>query len=587
MRAESVHPDLLADLVDLYEYKVEALVKGEPPKGGKVSLLRLRQTLLATPLPPQLARRFRQADRLFRSLKSPPSPPPEPPAFTLEAAGPGMGEDQPAYQELSLEVWRIWVERELNARVKEFLEGGREALRLLYSFLQNFGEYQKTPGFNRDFALNRFTPRLAIPPLSDPIAELRDKEVAVGLLLEFLETALNLTSHLPLPPEETRTYFRRAFRKFLENEALYPVGPRPNIKALQKALEDGRRLGAGPKELEALEARLKQALQEERRILFLLEEDKRRYGIAAEKLLSLLALLPKPKGEAPWPEVPPPGEQKPGLLTLVLNPGRVGLDGVQMTLSKLGESWYLGLNGEDHPLGDPLPSDQARRLVLPLGDREVWAVRKGNLLHLRLEARTSPRLYELLSEGRVLAYLLHPGNDFAYLRLLRALSAKLKGEDPVGFGRELAEKYRQALPESLADFARKGLQVVRARLKDQDPVPLLNQVGQALNLEREAQVFGAILREYLQTQRPTRETLGREVGTLSLSTGPQALRIGSERLSLRLLEASSEEGAKDAYVSKPGERPRRLRDLLVYPLAEGQLVLAREGNQVVYLLVIP
>ena len=575
MRGEGIDPGILADLVDLYEYKVEALAQGVPPKGGKASLLKLRQTLLSARLPPRLAKRFREADKVYRNLKPTPPPPLAAPIFlpAFEAEPPRENTGE-ICRALALEVWRIWVEKELKERAKAFLEGGREALRLLYSFLQNFQEYQKTPGFSRDFALNQFTPNLPIPSLSDPIAELDSREVAVGLLLEFLETALHLTDHLPLPPEETRTYFRRAFRKVLENEALYPVGPKPDLKALQRALEEGRRLGLSAKELEALEARLRRAAQEARRISLLLEEDKHRFSLAAEKLLALLTLLPTPKGEVPWPEVPPPGERKPGLLTLPLSPGRVQLDGLELTLSRVGEAWYLGLMGEDHPLGE--------RTVLPAGDLEVWAVRKEGLLHLRLEARESARLYELLGEGRVLAYLLHPGNDFAYLRLLRALSARLKGESPQGFGPELAQKYRQAPPDGLFEFARKGLQVVRARLRGEDPLPLLEEVGRALGLEKEARTLGEVLREYLRRKTPTRETLGQEVGTLSLSAEPQTLKVGPQVLSLRA--GAFEEGV---YVGAAGEMPRRLKDLLVYPLPQGQLVLAREGNRVAYLLVTP
>ncbi len=572
MKGEGVHPEVLADLVDLYEYKVEALAQGLPPKGGKASLLRLRQTLLSVRLSPRLAKRFRAADKLFRSLR-PAAPPPEAPIPLPELEKEPLPDNVDELRRgLSLEVWRIWVEKELKERAKGFLEGEREAIRLLYSFLQNFQTYQKTPGFNRDFALNRFIPQLPIPPLYDPIAELDNREVAVGLLLEFLEAAFHLTDRLPLPPEETRTYFRRAFRKLLENEAVYPVGPRPDLRALQRALEEGRRLGLSAKDLEALEGRLRQAAQEERRLSLLLEEDKRRFSMAAEKLLALLSLLPTPKGEVPWPEIPAPGERRPGLLTLPLRPGRVELDGLELTLSKVGEAWYLGVSGEDHPLGN--------RMILPMGDLEVWVVRQEDLLHLRLEARASARLYELLGEGRVLAYLLYPGNDFAYLRLLRALSARLKGESLSGFGPELAQKYRQAPPDALQDFARKGLEVMTARLKGQDPLPLLEGVGRALGLEPEARTLGAILREHLRRKTPTRETLGQEVGTLSLAAEPQTLKLGSQVLWLR----PAEEGV---YVGMVGQVPRRLKDLLIYPLPQGQLVLAREGGRVAYLLVVP
>jgi hypothetical protein len=244
--------------------------------------------------------------------------------------------------------------------------------------------------------------------------------------------------------------------------------------------------------------------------------------------------------------VPPPGEVQETLATVPLAPGRVALGPLVLTLSQVDGTWHLGLAGEDHVLEESQ--------VLPWEDLEVWAVREGDLLHLRLEARSGLRLYELLSEGRVLALLLSPKGDYAYLRLLRGLSAKLKGEfRPEELGPRLAEKYRQAPEEALLDFARKGLEVTLRRLGGQDPEPLLLEVGQALGLEG-------------------------EVRFLSLSPEPQSLKVGSAVLSLRLKEDG-------VYVGQAGEVPRRLKDLLVYRLAEGALILTREGRRLAYLVV--
>ncbi len=346
--------------------------------------------------------------------------------------------------------------------------------------------------------------------------------------------------------------------------------PRRDLLALRRALEEAKGLGASPQEIARLEERLKREAQEERRRELLLEEERRRFRVAMEKVLALLNLLPTPQGETPWPEVPPPGEVRENLATLPLRPGRVQLGPLSLTLSQAEGVWHLGLAGEDHPLEETL--------VLPWEDLEVWAVREGPLLHLRLEARSAPRLYELLSEGRVLARLLSPEKDYAHLRLLRALSARLKGEfQPEAFGPALAEKYRQAPEEALLDFARKGLELTLRRLGPADPLPFLLEVGRALNLEGEARALAEALREYLGRRPPTRETLGAEVHLLSLSPEPQALKVGHSVLSLRLREDT-------AYVGQAGEVPRRLKDLLLYRLPEGTLVLAREGRRVAYLV---
>jgi hypothetical protein len=568
----------LADLVDLYEYRVEDLLQGRTPKGGKRALLELRALLADSRLPPPLAKRFRQADARLRALRggtpqAPPAPPDLPALLLEEPEAPQEDEIQERLKRISLKVWRLLAEREVKNRAKDFLSGRREELRLVHAFLQNYGAYREQEGFRRDFNLARFVPTHPIPALSDPLVDLEDPKVAEALLLEYLETALRLPQDLPLPPEETRTYVRRFLNRLLDWDGAYGLSPRRDLAALRRALEEARRLGAGPKEIARLEERLKQEALEERRRELLLEEERRRFRVALEKVLALLNLLPTPQGETPWPEVPPPGRVGENLATLPLRPGRVPLGPLTLTLSQAEGRWHLGLGGEDHPLEETL--------VLPWEDLEVWAVREEDLLHLRLEARSGLRLYELLSEGRVVALLLSPKGDYAHLRLLRALSARLKGEfQPEAFGPGLAEKYRQAPEEALLDFARKGLELTLKRLGPQDPLPFLLEVGRALGLEGEAHTLGEALREYLGRRPPTQETLGGEVHLLSLSPEPQALKVGSSVLSLRLREDT-------AYVGQAGEVPKRLKDLLLYRLPEGTLVLAREGRRVAYLVLHP
>ncbi|WP_337844360.1 hypothetical protein [Thermus sp.] len=562
----------LADLVDLYEYRVEDLLAGRTPKGGKGAFLKLRTLLAQARLPGPLAKRFRQADARYRALRkkeaAPPPPPPELP--TLEAMPVEAPKEESPLKALALKVWRLLAEREVRVRAKELLGGRREELRLIHAFLQNFLEYRENPGFKRDFNLSRFTPTHPIPSLSDTLVDLDDPKVAEALLLEFLETALHLPEHLLLPPEETRAYVRRFLMRILEWDGAYGLPPKRDLLALRRALEEARRLGATKAEVARLEERLKREAQEERRRELLLEEERGRFRVAMEKVLTLLNLLPTPQGENPWPRVPEVGVVEENLATLPLRPGRIQLGPLVLTLAQAEGAWHLGLGGEDRPLEDTL--------VLPFEDLEVWAVRQGEVVHLRLEARSGLRLYELLSEGRVLALLLNPGKDYAHLRLLRALSARLKGEfRPEAFGRELAEKYRQAPPEALQDFTRKGLELTLKRLGPQDPTPFLLEVGEALGLKGEAEALAVALKDYLGRRPPTRETLGGEVHLLALTPEPQALRLGQTVLSLRLKEDA-------VYVGQAGEVPRKVADLLVYPTEEGTLVLAREGGRVAYLV---
>nr|WP_279232202.1 hypothetical protein [Thermus albus] len=575
----------MADLVDLYEYRVEDLVSGRTPKGGKKALLALRAFLIQSRLPGALAKRFRQADARFRALRPSQSPPQpgETLPLDLPIAIPETPEepsqDTSPLRAMALKVWRLLTAREVRARAKEFLTGRREELRLIHAFLQNYLDYREKETFKRDFNLSRFHPTHPIPSLSDSLMDLEDPKVAEALVLEFLETALRLPQDLPLPPEEARTYIRRFLNRILEWEDAYGLPPRRDLLPLKKALEEAKRIGASAQEIARLEERLRREAQEERRRELLLEDERRRFHVAMEKVLSLLQLLPAPQGETPWPKVPEPGQGEESLLTLPLKPGRITLGPLTLTLSQVEGSWHLGMAGEDHILEDTL--------VIPWEDLEVLAVREGNLLHLRLEARSGLRLYELLSEGRVLALLLDPTQDYAYLRLLRALSARLKGEfSPQAFGPELAEKYRQAPPDALQDFARKVLELTLKRLGPADPTPLLKEVGQAMGCEGKALVLAEALREHLSRRPPTRETLGQEVRLLTLGTEPLTLRVGQNLVSLRPRMGSplGESSEDTVYVGRAGEVPRRLKDLLVYPLPEGTLVLAREGRRLGYLV---
>ncbi|MDM7324813.1 MAG: hypothetical protein P3W93_007505, partial [Thermus sp.] len=64
---------------------------------------------------------------------------------------------------------------------------------------------------------------------------------------------------------------------------------------------------------------------------------------------------------------------------------------------------------------------------------------------------------------------------------------------------------------------------------------------------------------------------------LSLTAEPLTLKVGQSILSLRPREDA-------VYVGQAGEIPRRLKDLLVYLLPEGTLILAREGRRLAYLV---
>ncbi len=58
----------LTDLIDLYAYRLSDMAAGRDPRGGRYSVHRLRRQLLVEGLSGGLARRFMEADRVYRRL---------------------------------------------------------------------------------------------------------------------------------------------------------------------------------------------------------------------------------------------------------------------------------------------------------------------------------------------------------------------------------------------------------------------------------------------------------------------------------------------------------------------------------------
>ena len=284
--------DHLDDLVDLYEYRVEDLLQGRTPKGGKQALLRLRQLLIQSRLPGPLAKRFRQADARFRAQRRALAPEAQAPVELPAIAVPEEPEPPPPEASplaaLALKVWRLQVERDVKARLEALLAGRREELRLIHAFLDNFALYRETPGFKRDFNLSRFVPTRPIPSLSDTLVDLDNPKVAQALVVDFLETARELPKLLPLPPEETRTYVRRFLNRLLEWEGAYNLPPKPDLPALRRALEEALEEGLARQEerFRGLYRDRCEALAERRHELKARKEALRRLREEAEALVA-------------------------------------------------------------------------------------------------------------------------------------------------------------------------------------------------------------------------------------------------------------------------------------------------------------
>lgn len=587
-------PDL-AELLQLYEYKVDDLVAGIEPKGGMVGLTRLRQTLIQSSLPGPLAKKFRDIDGRFKAHRPgfktmvDEGSAPDLGMILIEEEGPEVSAEREALEKLTEAVYWSRLERNLLRTAKSFNHGNRDELRMAYAILQNLEAYSKSPQFSRDYNLSRFVPAHPIPSVSDPRLHLDNPDIAKNTLLELFREAHSLASKLKLPPEETVPYIRRFARRVLGSEASLRTSIRgPTPEALRRALDEAYRQDLSTAEIRALEERLRAAAAEERRMSLVAEDDRGRFVAAVERLATLLTrYLPSPRGEASWPQIPQkilgsqgaafglqtvPHDAK--ALNLRLMPQRFYFWNREIGITQAGRLFGLSVGGQERMIEE----NAAFGLTLP--DAEMYVVRYQDYLNLRIEPREAATLSNLLAEGRVMTFLMWPENHFAYLRLLRALSARFKGEVSYAlFTPESASKYTEAPIDNLQDFARKGLEVVRGRIeKNTSWSVYLSEVARVLELENYAQVLHLELSEWLGFNPPSRDTLAENVGSTTVGDSPSTVKAGSAVLSLRYQDDL-------VYVSSTGLVPRKLLDLMIWMMPEGGLVLAREGVRVAHHLV--
>ncbi|MCS7058663.1 MAG: hypothetical protein NZL94_07255 [Meiothermus sp.] len=586
----------LVELLELYEYKVDDLVAGQEPKGGMAGLTRLRQALIQANLPGPLAKKFRDIDARFKAHRLgykttvEEGPTSDLGAILVEEEPNPPDPERQTLEKLAEAVYWARLEREMGRVAKTLNQGKRDELRLVYAILQNLEAYAKNPLFTQDYNLSRFTLAHPIPSVSDPLVRIDDPSTAQSLLLELFREAFSIAERLHLPPEETVPYLRRFARRVLESEGALKSPLRgPSLESLRRALEEAHRQGLSPAEIRTLEERLQAAAAEERRLALVMEEDRMRFSAAIERLSNLLSrYLPSPRGEASWPQLPQkilgspnptyalsevPPEAK--ALSLRLMPLRFTLGGYQVAISQAGPVFSVSVEGQERIL----EGNAAFSLTLP--NAEMRGVRYQDYLHLWLEPREAATLSSLLAEGRVLAHLMWPENHYAYLRLLRALSARFKGPvNYAAFQPESASKYAEAPIDNLQEFARKGLEVVRGRIQRHSSwAAYLSEVAQGMGLEDYAQVLYIELSEWLGFSPPSRDTLGQGAGSTTVSEAPSTIKAGSTALSLRYQDGV-------IYVSSTGLVPRKLADLLVWVVPEGGLVLAREGARVAYNLIL-
>jgi hypothetical protein len=581
----------LVELLELYEYKVDDLEAGREPKNGLVSVAKLRQTIIQLEPVGAVARRFRDVDNRFKAYRpgykpAEEKPMPEIGMILVEDEIPDPGPERHVLEQLAQMVYWAKLERSLVRASRRLVQGKRDDLRMAYATVHNLDSYSKTDYFTQDYNLSRFTLYHPIPNVSDPAIQADDPSGVAKLLMRLFKQAYGLSGLLGLPSDETVPYIKRLAKRILDSEgALKPSGGGPSLDELRRTLDEARRQKLPNAEIRQLEIRVQSAATEDRRMFLIIEEDRNRFLSSIERLAILLSrYLPNPKGEASLPQIPQhilgalspdyaiasiPNDAR--ATSLRISAQQIKLWNHPMAILETSGSFVLSIAGKEHSL------EEADSFTITLEDSELHVFRHQDYLHLRLEAREAATLSSLLAEGRVMTFLMWPEQHFGYLRLLRAFSARLKGETNYAeYGADTAVKYTEAPVDNLQEFARKGLEVVRTRVqKTPDWKALLFESGEALGLGSYAQTFTKEFSEWIDFNPNVRDTLAGQAATTTVGDTPSLIRGGGASLSLRYQNDS-------AVVSSPGVVPRKLQDLLVWMLPEGGLVVAKEGTRVAH-----
>ncbi|GGM35249.1 hypothetical protein GCM10008956_09570 [Deinococcus arenae] len=564
------------ELVELYEYKVQDLMEGRVPRGGRRGLALLRDELLRAPLEPPLQRRLMEADRAYRLHQGAPAQHPRPGhggQSTWTAPPTADSDESRAWEELQLLQWhqRASVQtRELTLRWQREPEFAH--LRVLYTVIEN-AERLARPG----------TQPLAVPPAHDALMDLHDPEVTGRLA-----AALSLL----LLTEDGRARVRAALSAV--HAEPFPRHPDEDVLAA--------RITAAEREPLSFEARetLIRALRAE----YPLPRDPReRPAIraaarhVAQLLDPILDALPKPTlngapqgsilfAQHPGSAMRVPDDGAERLTVYLRGGGSTRWRGLNIEWQPIGPNWQVQVGPQLTLLrpGAPLP-DRAQLLKLP--DQQLRALISGAHMTLVVESQTALELGRRASTARATALLLNPAVDFAVLRLARAAAQVMRGGalQLDKLTPDSARKYGDATPDVLLSFARKGVETLvarLARLSTDEAAQAFRRAAQALGLHRVvADRLHAALHialhdpETLPPGKPGTQLELTETGGFSsvvLQDEPLFIQVGARGVTVRW------DYKGELVVMMPGLAPMVLHDLLVARLPVGNLLLVRHGS---------
>lgn len=569
--------EYLAELIELYEYKVADVVAGRNPRGGRHALNDLRRELLTLDLEPLLMRRLVQSDRQYREWRKQ-TQEQNPAVQTAPASAFAWtrGVDQPdeASQmgwQLETLAWHAEMAEQLGQQNRDLRhEPLRPTLRVLYAVTENAERTQRG-----------VSARFAVPQADDPLVSLGSKEVVDDI-------TLSLTNLLLTP--EGRQLVMTTLAEVREN----PFPMLPAEEDLREQLAAAERENLTPKAREELIAALRAQHPKapDPRERPAIREASVRLQRQLEEYLRILPDEQKHRKVLFAPSVPmllTPDEHASELLIYLAGEEQeTRWHGLTIRWQSAGPNWQVQVGKQVLMLYPHLSAAERRA---DLGQFALYY--QGPYLLLQLRGDFASELGALAAQARAVALLLSPSEDYANLRLARAAAQHLRGA-PLNLSAltpASAEKFAQAAPDDLQDFVRQGLSTLISRIEPLTP----EEVRAAL------QYCAETLQMSLSRVDRLHEALHNilhnpdQISALAfpaLPGGARLLRAGGHFQSFQMEGDPLTIGIKDRAVTLrwdykndlsvviAGLPSLILTDLLVVPLSDMDLMFVRQGKQV-------
>lgn len=611
--------------LELLEYKVDALERQQPVRGGLVDLLDLKRAIeqgMAS-LGSDDRARFAGVARRLNALSQlqPLSAPPRTNSLdTLrlddgpEAEGegildtgvgaielsPGEREEQQVLQRLAERVWRDEID-EAMARFAAAWRAERDRLtpRLIFTMLRNLRRHAEQRDTVLDATLRGFR---VVEPLAEPddaLVSLSDLDSLAEIgrdLVQLILTVGGPDSPLPrleVPEAQALPFARQAMTVVAKDPyagKLTPIVRRgPTTKELRTALQEVSKERLPEAQRGALrrdiEARLSEALAFERQSRATFQRDVARNLEAVQALFERLERMlparvggaaPPPRlgggvllGRLPtmrWERVPHDAD---ALTVNMASPVRFTLGGHEVAVMGTGESRTLFVDERPHPLA------LTHRTAVPVGRGELRVDREGDYLHLRWNdggRDLAVRLAESLVQAYVLSHDRHP----TLVEVLAFVAGVAGGVDDQVVARAIS---------------RAGAVTARAPNRRVAVEGLLQGAAAAAGTALDEHLMHGLVQRILTALSADPGDLtglferedDAEGAVYALSDEPTTADLGTLKLTVRRYRPRSKTGREQVVVMLPGRVVGSFTETMVEAVPGGVLVAAR-GEDVVALV---